>query len=117
TPAVLRRGFAAIPEIRDGLALTIVLALVGGFGRLAVPVLVQQLLDRGLSTGRIDTGQLIRLGALAGVAVVGTALVNWVSMYRLAVASERALCGLRVRAFGHVHRLSVAYHSAETRGK
>ncbi|WP_144122892.1 ABC transporter ATP-binding protein [Catellatospora sichuanensis] len=117
TPAVLRRGLAAIPEIRDGLALTIVLALVGGFGRLAVPVLVQQLLDRGLSNGRIDVGQLVRLGALAGVAVLGTALVNWVSLLRLAVASERALCGLRVRAFGHVHRLSVAYHSAETRGK
>ncbi|BCJ44495.1 multidrug ABC transporter ATP-binding protein [Actinoplanes ianthinogenes] len=117
TPAVLRRGFAAIPEIRDGLALTLVLALVGGFGRLAIPVLVQQLLDRGLSTGHIDVGHLVRLGALAGVAVVGTAVVNWVSLLRLAIASERALCGLRIRAFGHVHRLSVAYHSAETRGK
>jgi putative ABC transport system ATP-binding protein len=117
TFAVLRRGFTAIPEIRDGLALTLVLALVGGFGRLAVPVLIQQLFDRGLSAGHIDAGQLVRLGALAAVAVVGTVLINFVSLLRLAIASERALCGLRVRAFGHVHRLSVAYHSAESRGK
>ncbi|HZN76682.1 MAG TPA: ABC transporter ATP-binding protein [Micromonosporaceae bacterium] len=117
TLAVLRRGLTSIPEIRDGLALTLVLALVGGFGRLAIPVLIQQLIDRGLSAGHIDAGQLVRLGALAAVAVVGTALINWVSLVRLAVASERALCGLRVRAFGHVHRLSVAYHSAEARGK
>jgi ATP-binding cassette, subfamily B, bacterial len=117
TFAVLRRGFKAIPEIRDGLALTLVLALVGGLGKLAVPVLIQLLFDRGLSAGHIDTGQLVRLGALAAVVVVGTALINWVSLVRLAIASERALCGLRVRAFGHVHRLSVAYHSAETRGK
>ena len=117
TIAVLRRGFTAIPEIRDGLALTLGLALVGGVGRLAVPVLTQQLFDRGLSAGHIDSGQLARLGALAAVAVVGTALINWVSLVRLAVASERALCGMRVRAFSHVHRLSVAYHSAETRGK
>ncbi len=117
TWAVLRRGFAAIPEIRDGLTLTLVLAVVGGFGRLAIPVLVQLLFDQGLSAGHIDTGQLIRLGSLAAVVVVGSAVINWVSLLRLAIASERALYGLRVRAFGHVHRLSVAYHSAETRGK
>jgi len=117
TWAVLRRGLAAMPEIRDGLALTLALALVGGFGRLAIPVLVQLLFDRGLSAGHIDTGKLLSLGALVAVVVVGAALVNWVSLLRLATASERGLCGLRVRAFAHVHRLSVAYHSAETRGK
>jgi putative ABC transport system ATP-binding protein len=117
TFAVVRRGLAAIPEIRDGLAVTIVLALLGGVGRLAVPVLIQQLIDSGLSTGHIDAGRVLRLGVLAAVAVLGTALVNWASLLRLAVASERALFGLRVRAFVHVHRLSVAYHSTETRGK
>lgn len=117
TFAVIRRGLAAIPEIRDGLAVTIVLALLGGVGRLAVPVLIQQIIDGGLSTGHIDGGQLLRVGVLAAVAVAGTALVNWACLLRLAVASERALFGLRVRAFVHVHRLSVAYHSAETRGQ
>jgi ATP-binding cassette subfamily B protein len=117
TFAVVRHGLAAIPEIRDGLAVTIVLALLGGAGRLAVPVLIQQLIDRGLSTGHIQSGQLIRLGTLGALAVAGTAVVNRAGLLRLAVASERALFGLRVRAFAHVHRLSVAYHSAETRGR
>jgi putative ABC transport system ATP-binding protein len=117
TFAVVRRGLAAIPEIRDGLAVTIFLALLSGVGRLAVPVLIQQLIDRGLSAGHIDAGQLLGLSALAAVAVLGTALAKWASLLRLAVASERALCGLRDRAFAHVHRLSVAYHSAEARGK
>ena len=49
--------------------------------------------------------------------VLGTAVVTWVSLLRLAVAAERALFGLRVRAFAQVHRLSVAYHSAEARGR
>ena len=117
TLAVVRRGLAAIPEIRDGLSLTIFLALLGGAGRLAVSVLIQQLIDRGLSTGHIDPGRLLRLGGLAAIAVLGTALANWASLLRLAIASERALFGLRVRAFEHVHQLSVAYHSAEARGK
>lgn len=116
TFAVIRRGLAAIPEIRDGLALTIVLALLGGIGRLAVPVLIQQVIDSGLSSGHIDEGRLARLGTLAGLVVLGTAVINWASLLRLAIASERALYGLRVRAFTHVHRLSVAFHSAEARG-
>ncbi|MEU8511570.1 ABC transporter ATP-binding protein [Kitasatospora sp. NPDC048722] len=117
TTAVIRRGLAAIPSIRQGLALTVVLALLGGIGRLAVPVLIQQVIDRGLSTGHIDGGRLLRLGAVAALVVVFTAVVNWASLVRLAIASERALFDLRVRAFTHVHRLSVAYHSAEARGK
>jgi ATP-binding cassette subfamily B protein len=35
---------------------------------------------------------------------------------RLATASERALCGLRVRAFNHIHALSMAHHTEEQRG-
>jgi ATP-binding cassette, subfamily B, bacterial len=117
TFSVVRRGLVAIPEIRVGLAVTIVLALLGGVGRVAVPVLIQQLIDRGLSTGHIDASLLLLLGSVAALVVAGTAVVNYASLLRLAVASERALFSLRVSAFAHVHRLSVAYHSAERRGK
>ncbi|HUZ39574.1 MAG TPA: ABC transporter ATP-binding protein [Streptosporangiaceae bacterium] len=117
TLAVVRRGLAAVPEIRDGLGVTILLSLLGGAGRLAVPILIQQLIDDGLGGGHIATSRLVRLSTLVAVAVLATAVVNRYSLLRLAVASERALFGLRVRAFAHVHRLSVAYHSAESRGK
>ena len=48
---LLRRGLAASPELRKGAALTLVLALVAGGGRVITPVLVQQTIDRHV-TGR-----------------------------------------------------------------
>jgi putative ABC transport system ATP-binding protein len=117
TLAVVRRGLAAVPEIRDGLGITILLALAGGAGRLVVPILVQQLIDDDLSAKHIAADQLVRLGVVGTVAVLATAVVTRFSLLRLAIASERALFGLRLRAFAHVHRLSVARHSAESRGK
>ncbi|HEX8860914.1 MAG TPA: hypothetical protein VGC06_17840, partial [Actinomycetes bacterium] len=41
-PGVLRRGLAATPELREGIRLTVALALVAGVGRMVSPVLVQQ---------------------------------------------------------------------------
>jgi putative ABC transport system ATP-binding protein len=117
TMAVIRRGLAGMPEIRDGLGLTILLSLLGGVGRLAVPILVQQLIDDGVSDGRVASGTLMRVGALMAATVLATAAANRYSMLRLAIAAERALFGLRVRAFAKVHRLSAARHTAESRGK
>jgi len=45
---VLRRGLAVTPELREGLVLTAVLAVATAAGKLAVPVLIQQILDRGV---------------------------------------------------------------------
>ena len=54
--AVLRRGLAVTPELRQGLLLTAVLAVATALGKLAVPVLIQQILDRGCSA-RAATGR------------------------------------------------------------
>jgi putative ABC transport system ATP-binding protein len=48
---LLRRGLAASPELRQGAALTLALALVAGGGRVVTPVLVQQTIDRHISAG------------------------------------------------------------------
>ena len=114
--AVLRRGLAISPELRRGIGITIALALLGGAGRVVVPILVQQVLDRGLRGGSVDLGTVYRLAAIGGVAVVATAFLTRTTRKRLAVASEEALCGLRVQAFSHVHRLSIAHQSDEHRG-
>ena len=114
--AVLRRGLATSPELRRGIGLTIALALLGGAGRVVVPILVQQVLDRALEGRSVDLGTVYRLAAIGGVAVVATAFVTRTTRKRLAVASEEALCGLRVKAFSHVHRLSIAHQSDEHRG-
>ena len=48
TLATVRRGLALSPELRPGLAGTIGLAVVQMAGRVAVPIAVQQGIDRGI---------------------------------------------------------------------
>ena len=114
---VLRRGLQLSPELRDGIGLTAVLALVATAGRLVVPVVVQQTLDRGFRAGRgVDVALVERTVAIAGVVLVVTALASYATNLRLARNTERALSALRVRAFRHVHDLSVLHQAAERRG-
>ena len=53
----VRRGWRASPELRQGAALTVVLAFIGAGGRLAVPILIQQAIDKGFVNGQVDIGQ------------------------------------------------------------
>jgi ATP-binding cassette, subfamily B, bacterial len=113
---LLRRGLAASPELRKGAALTLALALVAGGGRVITPVLVQQVIDRHITDGPVDLRGVL---ALAGVGMVLVLLTAWAARttnQRLATASERALFGMRVRAFNHIHALSMAHHTEEQRG-
>src|SRR5205807_6344639 len=54
--------------------------------------------------------------AIAGAVVLLTAVAARFARSRLAVASEWALCELRVGAFRHIHRLSLADLGEEQRG-
>lgn len=112
---VLRRGWRASPELRRGAVGTVVLALVAAGGRVVVPILVQQMLDRGLKhgTGSVMFWSLAGIGVLA---VAVTAVAAALTRRRLAEAGESALCGLRTRAFRHIHRLSLATQTDERRG-
>lgn len=112
-PGVLRRGLAATPELREGIRLTVALALVAGVGRMVSPVLVQQTLDHHLSGG---LGGVIPLAAGGAVVVVLTALASRATGRRLAGAAERGLAALRTRTFRHIHALSIAHHHEERRG-
>lgn len=113
--SILRRGWAASPELKRGVGVTVALALLAGAGRVVVPILTQQVIDRGI-VGGVRIGFVATLGAVAAVLVVATAAANRATQSRLAGTSEEGLYGLRVRAFGHIHRLPVAYHTEEHRG-
>ena len=115
--AVLRRGFALSPALRDGIGLTIVLAILSTAGGTVVPVIIQVAVDDGLATGTgIDRGGILRYVAVAVVIVLATAVCAYRMKVRLFQASENGLAQLRVRAFRHVHDLSMLTQNAERRG-
>ena len=102
---VLRRGLAVSPELRAGIAFTLGMAIFTAVGRLVTPVLIQQILDKGV-TGSEGFRPGFVLGA-SGAALVVTVLVIVLSRatyIRLVRSAEAMLCNLRVRAFAHVHR-------------
>ena len=112
---VLRRGWRASPELRAGAVGTVVLAILAAGGRVVIPVLLQQMLDRGLEGG-VGGAVFWSMAAVGVFAVAFTAVAAAATRRRLARAGEAALCGLRTRAFRHIHRLSLATQSEERRG-
>lgn len=113
---VVRRGWAASPELRQGAGWTLLLALIGAGGQSVMPILIQQILDRGLVDGEMQPGALTVLGVLGAVLVTGTSLASWATRRRLLRSGENALRTLRTNAFRHIHRLSLAAQTDERRG-
>jgi ATP-binding cassette subfamily B protein len=115
--ATLRRGLALSPEFRSGLPVTLLLALISTVGRVVVPVAVQRTVDDGLlGPGGPDVGQVRTAVTAAAVATLITALAAYLLNVRLFRTTEGGLATLRVRAFRHVHDLSVLTQNAERRG-
>jgi len=115
--ATLRRGLRMMPEFRQGLPATFALALVATAGRVVVPIAVQQTLDRGLGApGGPDLPLVRELIAICAVIVVITGFAVFRMNVRLFRTTETALAGLRVRAFRHVHDLSVLHQQGQRRG-
>jgi ABC-type multidrug transport system fused ATPase/permease subunit len=113
----LRRGLALSPELRRGLAGTLAFALVSMAGRVAVPVAIQQGIDRGLrAPGGPDLPVVGLVVGLTLATLVVTTACGYAMMVRLFTVTETALAGVRVRAFRHVHDLSMLHQQAERRG-
>ncbi|MDQ4064476.1 MAG: ABC transporter ATP-binding protein/permease, partial [Actinomycetota bacterium] len=102
-------------EMRKGLGYTIALAMAYSVGWLLIPVLVQQILDRGL-TGGFDARFVYSACAVAAVGIVVVYLAGRTAFTRMVHTSEAALKSLRVRVFEHIHRLSIAEQSGTRRG-
>ena len=112
----LTRGLRLSPELRVGLGVTLLLALVATGGRVVVPVAVQQVVDRALLAGDVDLALVAQLVGLALLAVGIAAAASSAMSFRLARVTETALSSLRVRAFRHIHDLSMLHHAGEHRG-
>jgi ATP-binding cassette, subfamily B, bacterial len=113
----VRRGLALSPEMRDGLPVTLGLALLATAGRVVVPIAVQQTIDGGLMrAGGADLAFVRWMCLVAGGAILVTAGSAYLMNVRIFRATEAGLATLRTTAFRHVHDLSVLTQNTEQRG-
>ena len=106
-----------ISELRSGLGLTLVLAVVGTALQIVVPVVLQQIIDNEiLGSGDVDTSAVLRRGGFAVFAVLLAMVARFISLRRLVHSSSSGLSQLRIKTFDHLHRLSMLELQAERRG-
>lgn len=112
----IRRGLALSPELRRGLPGTIALALLATAGKVIIPIVIQQVLDFGVTADGVDMSHVMRMIMVAlGAVAITAGATGWMHL-RLAKVSETALSGLRIRAFRHIHDLSMLHQASEQRG-
>ncbi|BAL86777.1 putative ABC transporter ATPase and permease protein [Actinoplanes missouriensis 431] len=117
TVATIKRGLALSPELRTGIAGTIGLAMLQMAGRVAVPIAIQQGIDRGINApGGPDPGVVLTVVLLTLVALMISTLCGYLMTRRLFTVSETALGALRSRTFRHIHDLSMLHQQSERRG-
>jgi ATP-binding cassette, subfamily B, bacterial len=114
--STIGRGLEEAPVLRQGLGLTWLLAAVGAGGRVVVPIVIQQAVDRGISDGVVRLGFIAWCAAIGLAAQLVAALCQRTAIVRLGVRSEQALNDLRTRLIAHIHRISLADHNDERRG-
>ena len=85
----MRRGWRASPELREGIGLTILLAGIGAVGRVVIPVLVQQVIDKGFTDGSVDVVRVVTLSLIGAVVAVVATIATMFAARRLA-ARRRA---------------------------
>lgn len=113
----IRRGLRLSPELTHGFWGTLAFALLAALGQVIVPIAVQQTLDTGLSgPDGPDVGFVVMMGVGAFAGLVVTSLASYAMTSRLFATSERGLATLRIKAFRHVHDLSLLTQSTERRG-
>ena len=115
--AVIRRGLAVSPELRRGIRVSFGFAIVASIGKLTVPILVQQVLERGiLGPGGFRPAYVYSAAVLATGVIALALWLSRIAYIRLVHAAEDTLYGLRVRVFEHIHQLSLADHNETKKG-
>ncbi|GAA3154338.1 ABC transporter ATP-binding protein [Planomonospora alba] len=114
--ATVLHGLSFTPEFRRGLAGTFALAVFATLGKVIIPVAIQQIIDTGLAGPVPDLPFIRTVVLLCAAAVVVTAACGYLMNVRLYRSTETSLATLRVRAFRHVHDLSVLTQNSERRG-
>ncbi|SVE65002.1 uncharacterized protein METZ01_LOCUS517856, partial [marine metagenome] len=101
--AVLRRGLEVSPELRAGAAITVLMALIVASGSLAIPILIQQILDKGLNaTNGLDSGFIYSSCIIAFLIISFVVIAQRATYNRLVKVAETTILELRIRVFSHL---------------
>jgi ATP-binding cassette, subfamily B, bacterial len=118
--ATLRRAAALVPGFSKGLVTTTTMAGFGALGRLVLPLLLQQVFDRAISTvnGKttVDLALAGQLCAIAFVATIAAEAATRVAAYRLGSWSEWLMAELRKRCMDRFVDMSLDQHAAQKKG-
>ncbi len=117
TATLIRRALVEAPSLRDGLRLTLILAMVGQAVTVVTPIVLQQILDQEiLSPTGVDMGGVfVRAGVALAALIIGL-VVGRVSLLRLTRSASTGLSDLRTKTFGHIMSQSVLHVQSERRG-
>ena len=91
------------------------LALFGALGRLVVPLLIRQTIDRGFRDGRVQLGYVVTLCGLSCAGLLATSWSTRSAIVRLGTTSERGLAVLRERIVRRILDLSLQQHGEQRR--
>ena len=117
TGTLIRRAFDEAPSLREGLGLTLVLAMVGQAVNVITPVVLQKVIDEEiLDPNGVDMGGVLWLAGVALVALIIGMVVGRVSLLRLVRSSSTGLSDLRAKTFGHIMNQTVLHVQSERRG-
>jgi ABC-type multidrug transport system fused ATPase/permease subunit len=113
----IRRGVTHSPELKEGMGVTLALAVLASVGQVVVPIAIQQSVDHGLrAPGGPDVTFTTWAAVAAAAAITVTSWASYAMTSRLFTTAERGLATLRVKAFRHVHDLPLLTQNTERRG-
>jgi ATP-binding cassette subfamily B protein len=113
---ILRRGLRGSPELRQGIRVTVLFALLSALARLVLPILIQQAIDGGFNQGEVNVGFIVRAALAAGAVVLVIYGLTTQTYRRVIETAENTLLALRVRTFAHIQQLSMAEHTTSRKG-
>jgi putative ABC transport system ATP-binding protein len=117
TGTLIRRALIEAPSLREGLKVTLILAMVGQLVTVVTPVVLQRVLDEEIldPTG-VDMAGVFYMAGIALAADVVGLIGGRISLLRLVHSSSTGLSDLRTKTFGHILNQSVLHVQSERRG-
>jgi len=117
TGVAIRRAFKEAPVLRQGLRLTLFMAMAGQAITVVTPIVIQQIIDKEiLNPSGIDMMGVVQKASIALVALIVGVFVGRIALLRLVRTSSTGLSDLRSKTFGHIMSQSVLHVQSERRG-